>query len=254
MSDIPREEWDFSKCPKDQIEGCHFYEFTRESNDRRREVERFRRAFPIATFDEYMRRFACDELGALSLVEVFPEFPNTPFMAIPVKERIRRFKKLPGIEPVPCESPASFAEFFSNLCEEFDLNKVKGMSHHGKPYTNFGDVIKCPGVTYAAFRFEWDASDELLIGEFRQWLCDNRDQSIPIKEKRGKGNETARLKLELKLLGTWRLLNRMTWEGAYELTREHLKKGLWCDRAEVWARQFKAAERLLSIHTVKESD
>lgn len=242
-------EWDFSKCPDDQLEFCRDYEFRRSNEDFINRVREYRATLGSWSFADcierfrHPERFEWSERAEDSEAEwhffygspcwYFEEFPEQPFLKIPADHRKlmateRRWNR--SLDETP------FKEV-RRLCSEFPQDD---------PYCGALRVPNTP-ETVVAFGINWELSPEELTRRFNRWMADNRDKSVPIKERRGKG-DSSRWRKELKQLGTWRLLNKMRWEEAYEVTREHLKKGLWCDRAEVWTRASKAAEKLLS-HT-----
>src|SRR6266436_5502876 len=102
---IDRYDWDFSSCPDEQLEACFEYELARHSREKKQEVEHWRRMFPRATtFDHYWKLVLSGNVP-MTIMEIFPEFPDTPFLQIPADERRRRLARVAsfGICPVGAE-------------------------------------------------------------------------------------------------------------------------------------------------------
>jgi hypothetical protein len=179
---------------------------------------------------------------------VFPEFPDTPFLAIEARERNRRFARLEafGVNPVVCYSGEWFAESFSQLA--YDFPKLEGMHRKGFTYETRGNSIFCPELhrTFAAFRFDWQWSDETYVQLLKAWLGRNRDRTVAIKETRGKAIEAARFKSALKTIGAFRLLKRMPWTEALLLTKEQSGKPLFSNHQPAWSRAAAAGGKLIT--------
>lgn len=240
-------EWDFAQCPESQLEFCHDYEFQRCNEAFKNRVRAIRSTLGNWSFAECIERYRNPERFEWSESDkeieaesdffdgspcwYFEEFPEKAFLSIPGDRRAlmtkeRRWDRSLDVTP--------FKEI-RRLWREFPQDD---------PDCGALRVPKTTG-TVVAFWINWELSPEELTRQFNRWMTENRDKSVPIKERRGKG-ELSLWRKELKQLATWRLLSKMGWEEAYEVTREHLGKGLWCDRSEVWTRAFKAAERLLA--------
>src|SRR5882757_5155489 len=93
---IPRLEWDFASCPADEVFECRAYEFARETAVIRKDVESLRRG--IAPIFEELVKSLRERIGRTKrLMAVFwycPEFPNKPYLSIPVNKRQRRLRTL----------------------------------------------------------------------------------------------------------------------------------------------------------------
>ena len=259
---IDRYDWDFSSCPDDQLEACFEYELARHSRDKKQEVANWRRMFPRAkTFDNYWKLVLSDDVP-MTIAEIFPEFPRTPFLRIPPVERCRRFAAIAsfGIYPVGAEDGLLSKEFrdkhgaddrtwfeegFHELCREFDLSNLSGVSHHGAKYRIEGNAIKCEdmGATFAVFRFHWRmCSNKDFLDCLRAWLHKNRTQ--PVRkglDRRGRGAHSRHFRSQLKLLGAWRLLKCMTWQEAERLTQEESDTPLYSEQS-AWLRARRRAE------------
>jgi len=218
--------------------------------------------FPRAkTFDNYWKLVLSDDVP-MTIAEIFPEFPRTPFLRIPPVERCRRFAAIAsfGIYPVGAEDGLLSKEFrdkhgaddrtwfeegFHELCREFDLSNLSGVSHHGAKYRIEGNAIKCEdmGATFAVFRFHWRmCSNKDFLDCLRAWLHKNRTQ--PVRkglDRRGRGAHSRHFRSQLKLLGAWRLLKCMTWQEAERLTQEESDTPLYSEQS-AWLRARRRAE------------
>ena len=267
-TNIERYEWDFDSCPDDQLELCFEYECARsfagqheikeaESWRRRgikwasgedREAHRYGKKVvePLwfdqvegATFDDYWKQIAEDNYPP-SAMSLYPEFPRTPYLAIPEAERSRRFAliKAAGVYPVCAadeglskefrdkhgdDDRSWFEEEVYSLNREFDLSEGnKGVSHKGFSYQIQGNSVKSirPGVTWAVFRFDWHLSNNAFIDALKAWLDKNRDCTVKIRDARGGGSESRQFESRLNQLGAWRLLNfPMMWTAAADHTQ-----------------------------------
>jgi len=56
-NDLIREEWDFSKCPGEQLALCREYEFQRENEAFKKQVREYRAEFGPWNFEEGLQRF-----------------------------------------------------------------------------------------------------------------------------------------------------------------------------------------------------
>ena len=270
-SKIERFEWDFDSCPADQLELCFEYERARNSPEQQeiKEAESWRRMWPGKTFDDYWKHVVAG--NAHYALFPYPEFPLTPYLAIPEPERCRRFAliKAFGLEPVCAEDGqlskefrekhgsedrSWFEEAVHTLNREFDLSEsYKGVSHHGADYQIEGNAIKCAdmGATFAVFRFQWGmCSDEAFIDALRAWLDKNRAKPVnKDMDNRGGGSPTRKFRSKLNQLGAWRLLNfPMTWEEAANHTQavreDH--KSLYSEQP-AWIRARNEADRFLGM-------
>lgn len=87
---LPKEEWDFTACPPEQLKWCDVYEHLREDKAFIREVEGMRdlnmwsatalESFPGTKHAEIAKVF----------FTLFPEFPHTPFLSINPTSRAER--------------------------------------------------------------------------------------------------------------------------------------------------------------------
>ena len=244
MSDIACEEWDFSDCPDEQLDACRNYEFGRESENIRERVRLHRAALGNPTFEKFLAwhngdgppesitnaewEAVCFFFPGIVCWEWLDEFPRIPFLRVPAVRR--------EVFAVEKGRWSAITENFSEMLKHYPQLREQ---------TGEMAIRVSEDTTAAAFEINWTRSDDELVRHFKDWLKTFRKKPDSIREMRGAGSEPRQLRKDLKHLGTWRLLNKMSWEAAYELTRERLKKGLWCNRPEVWTRGLRAAEKLL---------
>jgi hypothetical protein len=110
--DIDPNEWDFSRCPENEVNFCFVYEYSRQAalegfGPLYASVARMRHEFETKdkkTFDDLAPAaltLGVDGLdihepgpGIYRLVFPFPEWPQNPYLSIPQEERARRLKIL----------------------------------------------------------------------------------------------------------------------------------------------------------------
>ena len=230
---VDREEWDFSTCPKDQLEACFFYEFARECPEAVRAARALREHLKEIGADT-----GTDHRFAVTVVDIFkdcPEFPHTPFLSIPTAERYRRIKKVGKVIP-PVQAD------LAGLIRQYEGKAVTGKTiKYGQ-----GDIV--------AFFMDWTISDEKLIEGLRHSLKTNRPPGAVATVRKGQGSSAQQIRKDLKALGAWRLVKKMkiAWEDAYVHTREILKikkgqpQGLFSSHASAWARAEKDAEKMIT--------
>ena len=229
-SDLPREEWDFSSCPKDDLFECWAYEFARETAVICKDVKALRKGVaPI--FDDLVKALRARISRTPRLMAVFwycPEFPKKPYLSIPVYERQRRLQTL---WPV---GSAALVVKPKIVPPDAARQLARGRLIYGS-------------LELAIFEIDWTESDTYLTHAFSEWLKENRSAAVKISETRGAGHWTRRWADDLKALGAKRLLkNARRWEDAYTQTLETTRAGLYGGREEVWKRAAKRAESLIA--------
>lgn len=87
---LAKEEWDFTACPPEQLKWCDVYEHLREDKAFTRELESIRK---VNTWSAAaLERFPSTKHAEMAkvFITLFPEFPNTPFLAINPTSRAER--------------------------------------------------------------------------------------------------------------------------------------------------------------------
>jgi hypothetical protein len=191
---ISSEEWDFSKCPKEELEECWWYEFKRELPHAHQVITKWRQICKKQTFDEflklahmthghlygfyeYLRLAMLISPESEHLYAFCSEWPKHPFLSIPDAERSRRLKQLSS----KAESlAAQLTPTEPNLLDS--MQSVMGLRQN------------------VEFQINWQKSDRELLSFFAAWLVTHR----PYKKKIN--TSIRRLQAGLKALGVLRIL------------------------------------------------
>ena len=200
--DLARDEWDFSDCPDAEIWECHAYEFAREIQVIRDDVDSLRKNLPC-TFEALvnaLRSRIQSTPRAMALFWYCPEFPDKPYLTISAAERRRRFRML-----WPRSATAAIAVIPKIIPPDLGQRLVSGRVFYGSH-------------ELALFEIDWTESPKFLTGAFLEWLRENRPPDVKIFERRGAGNFLREWAADLKALGAHRLLEKMKWHEAFELT------------------------------------
>ena len=236
---VPRAEWDFGSCPNDELFECHAYEYARETPATVEDVRSLRkRVTPL--FEELVKalRDRIDRTArVMALFWYCPEFPDKPYLTIPIAERQRRLRTL--------WPPASAAITLKPKIIPPDIVQRLALER-----------LFYGSLELALFEIDWTETDTYLSDAFFNWLRENRPTGIKQFQTRGAGNFQRKWSDDLKALGAKRLLDRMPWYDAFTLTKPEDRKarrgsrrkgsGLYCDREEVWKRAAKKAESLIA--------
>jgi hypothetical protein len=169
--DLAREEWDFSGCPADEIWECRAYEFAREIQVIRDDVDSLRRNLPC-TFEALVNALrSCIQSKplAMALFWYCPEFPDKPYLTISVAERRRRFRKLWP------RATAAIAVIPKIIPPDIGQRLASGRVFYGSH-------------ELALFEIDWTESPKFLTGAFLEWLKEHRPSYAKLFEKRGAGN------------------------------------------------------------------
>ena len=239
--DLVRDEWDFSDCPDAEIWECRAYEFAREVQVIRDDVDSLRKNLPctFGALVNALRSRIESTLRAMALFWYCPEFPDKPYLTISAAERRRRFRML-----WPRSATAASAVIPAIIPSDIGQRLVSGRVFYGSE-------------ELALFELNWTESDKFLAGAFLEWLRENRPPDVKIFERRGAGNFLREWAADLKALGALRLLKKMKWYDAFTLTHEVLGKerargggrkrvALYTNREEVWIKAAKRAEKIIA--------
>lgn len=87
---LAKEEWDFTACPPEQLKWCDVYEHLREDKEFLPEVESMRKLNMWSA--TALERFPSSKHAEIAkvFITLFPEFPDTPFLAINPTSRADR--------------------------------------------------------------------------------------------------------------------------------------------------------------------
>ncbi len=194
--------------------------------------------------------------------KIWPDWPEYPYLSIPVTERRRRFEaswpkeicKPRTLRMLPLSEVANAINTDASKWSE----SIRHLLHHhrGEEPTYDGKAITVrknhfeDGKPYAqviaAFAVDFSLSATVLAKLFENW-CRQQQVVNQWKEKpnRGPNSVTERLRKELKSLGAWRLVQSgLTYERAAKYTKECSGQPLFVDKAD-WSRAVAATEGLL---------
>ena len=255
QSPLARAEWDFAPCRNEEVGACHAYEFARQVEVLKETVRLFQAARPGAVFDDLWAE-AMNPRNALLTLEnghglplgsysAFPEFPATPYLGIPVRERLRRLSQ---------SNVVRVGGIYETDIEHI-VSDGPGYTFHYSGVPGEGWFERGTNET-VAFDIDWSSEDELIIRQFAHWLREkgpDRRARIKVRTERGKGSLTAQLKVDLKALGAWRLLQRMHWQDALTYSEEVTGRRLFGDQP-AWIRAGKRAGKVINNLSANKSD
>ncbi len=186
-AEISRTEWDFSRCPTDELFECRAYEFARDTPQMRDDVRNLRKGL-TCSFEELVRTLR-KQIGrrplADSLFWYYPEFPDIPYLTIPSDERGRRICAL-------WPPTSSSIVIKPKLGPPPDIGQLLA---RGRVFYGGGSI------EHALFEIDWTESDTYLSHAFSDWLKENRPKDIQVFESRRAGNWTRHWVHDLKALG-----------------------------------------------------
>jgi hypothetical protein len=223
-----------------------------------------------------LAKVALDLVGpgnaAWRLVVAFPEWPRLPWLAIPSGERARRLRLL-FTDHYPTLAPASAKDILpARLPKDLVTRLEAAIAEYGLPIIPIGsgcwsiaetDLMKlqgknidwsrlelAPGETTQSFLavsvLHWQRSDSDLSASFSNLLKLIRPANIPQdKLPKWKGTAEGQSMYDLKALGAYYLLKRMSWQQAVQLTETRLGLGnpLFSEQS-AWIKARKRAEEL----------
>jgi hypothetical protein len=182
-------EWDFSNCPKEELEECWWYEFKRQLPHERQIIINWRQTCVEQTFDGFFKlhRMMLMPPAPGHVYALCPEWPKYPFLSIPSDERARRLKQFfpdrtkslaDQLTPWPAE-PTLYG-----LIQEFEGKRERPSAR------SQGDDI-LPRV--------WHKSNQEIVSFIKAWLATHRPDKTQID------TSIRRLKTDLKALGVRRI-------------------------------------------------
>jgi hypothetical protein len=272
--ELVREEWDFRPptrglLPEDEVLACHTYETARLGDERwMDEVRTWRAQSKQQSFDALLLlRAKCLEEQQTPPHEFFaywPEWPDQPYLK--VREHIRRERRKVWTGRTFKQSPALPSVSFRHLFAYRDAfnsgAKPAWVDHSGyreasidpqagtirlplKIDPQAGTIRLPPESEIAAFKIRFSTSDDVLAGQFKQWLQTRRLQNgIPNPDTRGERGLAQRLRKELLTLGVWRLRSvaRLTNYQAIAYTRRVSGRPLFANPS-TWSENFGRAKK-----------
>jgi hypothetical protein len=240
---VDRLYWDFSSCPREELDECHAYEFARNVKSIHQDVAHLRKG-KQQSFDRLfgaLRKVVFAPLSGrrYALFWFYPEFPKQPYLSIPAKERCRRMKIAWPSDPRAAHAAGLSPKILPQYLRQ-DL--LAGLRKLGRPSVLYGSL------ELALIEIEWIYSNDRLLKAFAAWLSESRPADVKVQEDKGAGNFLRRRRDDLKALGAWRLLSlqEMTWEKAFLITsNEGKSKGLYSNHPKAWTEAKKRAHGIL---------
>ncbi len=271
-------EWDFSRASGEDIESwwqLAAWEHAREVPSIRRFVAKLRAGCSEKTFEGFWAAYGQDlrnrDWQAVPRVydAIFyfaPEWPDSAYLAVPAKERQRRFnllwpplgaRDLAGrIQDKGCMSSVlsdntlraqlalSGGFLMSQLSalandRELLLKLRRAQRETGSP------TIQQEGRALALIEVDWAFTDTQLKEFFAAWLTTHRPPDTT-RERRGQSGFVRQHQTEMRQLAAWRLLvkHRLDCAAAEELTSNPQGKPL-CEGQDNWLAAKREAETRL---------
>ena len=206
---IQTHEWNFSKCPKNQLRFCQLYEFGRSTPLLVDQVKRWR-ASGFKEADQPLKEN--DQLARLTQMDffrLFPEFPLVPWLDLNLAEVKTRLAGLKARRPILVRSVG-----------------VKELARDGEYKDSVWVLEPYHTPTIQPMEVNWFYNDKMLISAFKAWLKENRKYRAT--EQRGK---TTPREL-LNDLAAWRLLTHHTVAEAEKITGDALGKPLFRSQSD----------------------
>jgi len=229
-SPLPCEEWDLSRVPNDELVGCCYWEYARESafirDVKRRCMDPSWREMTNSQLREHCG-FDIERIQSIGHPsEVFlpgffldeaedrkPRHPHAPpitgsfpapWQSLSAAERKSRSQIRSDREAIPLvpfqRGYAFFAADIARWCES-ERNEARKNGGEIHPSLFLG------GSEIGIFRIQWeDFTNEELVGGFRQWVKANRPERFP--KPSGKGHKPGDWRANLTRLAAMRLLAR----------------------------------------------
>src|SRR5437667_8864978 len=79
---IPTHDWNFSKCPKNQLRFCQRYEYGRSTGSLVHQVEQWRASSFKKTDEPLKENGELARLTQMSFFRLFPEFRKVPWLTL----------------------------------------------------------------------------------------------------------------------------------------------------------------------------
>jgi hypothetical protein len=217
----------FVDCPADELGPCYFYEYSRESESLRRACASSRPAVPSDAangFDYYVSStWALTQNEIMSdparVFMLWPEWPDKPYLQIPITERQRRLTWSVGGEgKAPATKKISFLAVGRANPEGLrPVSPVGATVPSGEAWakglTFSQDKLGWPAweinpaMWEAVFWIDWRAfSDAQLVEMFKMWLDEYRPS--PPAPPAQNPSVTNRFETHLKQLGALRVLRK----------------------------------------------
>lgn len=221
QSEVEEVEWNFSKCPKAQLLYCQMYEYGRSSPLILRQVARWRKAKFVRADQPLKSNRELETVRQMDFFRLFPEFPETPWLALDAEQVKSRLRSLPKRRPILVRAVPVEA-----------LN-VEGM------YEDSVSVLEpSQTATVQPVEINWFYHDKELIAAFKRLLAELRPYRAP--EKRGRTEP----RVLLNALAAKRLLAQHTVVECDNITQSALGKSLFRGDSNWYDARQKAEDHL----------
>ena len=211
MENIDKDRYDLLECPSEEHQYCYWYEYACEIKDVREGYIKWRKAQSLAfekirsaivngDYDAFVEPMdtALDDKPdllrlyahpAMEFIYLFPEFPDKPYLQLPITKRIERIK---AYEKFSEKGMYDYTEMMGLP----DIEKIKKIANPAELYL---------------LGIDWRKGNDQLLGEFKNWLKKNRGRrrALGLRYKR-------RFEVLLDSLNTKRLRDCYpNWREAY---------------------------------------
>ena len=229
---VSEEEWNFKKCPTALLPFCQTYEYGRSSPAMLKRVRWWRQEEFAEADHRIISNYQLSAVQPMDLFRLFPEFPQTPWLALDRSLIAQRIKSLPKREPI--------------LVRSLPVDSLRD-------YGDYQDVVSVleafQTTTIQPMEINWFFHDKNLIVAFKKWLAENRPYAA--KEKRGRTEP----RVLLNALAAKRLLDEHSVADCQDITGTVLGEPLFRGDSNWYDAKAKAeaylAERLPPIPVEK---
>jgi len=254
-------DWNFSRCPSEEVEDCLHSELHREYIQAKHGGK-----FPDGiqyspTPDEWFMGRLCGSTEKIpEMLKKFGRKPRGKFVkpewpSYVERRKSENWKRIEEPKPMSWEWLAiDWCDYFSNNWDEIhEIVRTLPRKSLWLPWD--GKVELCP------LAIDWDRRDEELVYFFREWLkeCRPRGEAwderprvdeppTPPKSKGGAGVPVRQAKANLKALASWRLIQHYNgnYVRAYAHPSAHRYLGHQFERAGAWSEARSKVERLIA--------
>lgn len=256
ITDIPllHEDWNFDKCPDQELFACAFYEYARNSEywlnkisaERKlptwkgvvKELKTLTKNFDDLPWNDQIQRGG---KAHINFFRLFPEYPSVPWLKIPPEKRSERIKLL--------------AKGFEFKCPPICPTSVEELRHKDEYesmviYVNNTYYARVALCEVRPFSICWKYSDADILAAFEQMLPKLRGSTAPVKRRGRSQCRPVVLRAKLRELGAARLLKYLSANAALIYTEQQTKQSLYTT-IRSWRRAKHNAEQLLSLFVGK---
>jgi hypothetical protein len=195
----------------------------------RDDVARLHAGIQPRTFDAILRRHGKEIVMGQArriLADFYfcPEFPAKHYLFVDPGERQRRSHLLWGNDPLV--GAKMIDARWCGTCP-MGLEEMVREAQRTK-----GSIYRVGGFDLALLKINWTLPDSWLKENFAAWLEANRPKEIKPVPDRGEGVPARVWKNKLKKLAAWRLLRKVSWGEAADITHYAYGKPLYSEQAE----------------------